>query len=122
MKCIKEPLELWDRNGTWLIILDDTGLLFTNQCGGYACNHPEARGFLVPANHLLGRVYFHFEETLLSHCDSGISHPIADLLDTLLDTHDLLVDRERLADCQEAWVYVKLPDGRKAVLTWENSD
>ena len=80
--------------------------------------------------------------TLVGYCDRGIDGETADFLDHLLDESrpafefPISVDRTRMAESQEAWVYVNVaapaPDQQasllegltpcNAVLTWLNSD
>jgi Family of unknown function (DUF6210) len=85
----------------------------------------------------------HFAGELQGRCDSGIESGTADFVDKVLAKSDytswIKVDRSRLSDCKEAWIYVNIDKGRVAraeiyakllpdlvpeagVLTWQNSD
>lgn len=37
-----------EQNFFGLIVVDDIGILFENQCGGVNCSHPQAIGFYIP--------------------------------------------------------------------------
>jgi hypothetical protein len=39
---------LWEAGGVGLIVSSPTGVVYTNQCGGTCCSHPELEGFYVP--------------------------------------------------------------------------
>lgn len=43
-------IELWDFNGAGVIFPAKTDLIWTNQCGGTCCTHPEMEGVFVPLN------------------------------------------------------------------------
>jgi len=111
----------------------------------YGCLHPEVEGAYVPVvNGLIDQ-----EAELTAYftgpkwggwCTDGIDEETAEFIDLVLQkspyTKRIKVDRARLADSHEAWVYVSLSatgddaaleeaDGfpsNAAVLTWENSD
>jgi hypothetical protein len=48
MKNHEDAVQLWDSDTVGLIVLDETGVRYTNQVGGTACGHPVATGFYVP--------------------------------------------------------------------------
>ena len=135
-----------------LIVSYPTGIEYTNQTGGYSCHHPSLEGFCVP---LAPSIYskarrewvslqdeldkiLGMESKYSGACWDGIDNEDADRLDALFEELDLgvVVDRNRLGDSEEAWVWVivtrdtfcfygKLGPsvaGHLAVLTWENSD
>ena len=132
-------IQIGEFDGLGLIIEYPSRVHYTNQTGGYACRHPVQEGaFIILDNtyHLGTRLEAHFTgEKWGGHCYDGIDVETADFVDDFL--HEtcsklLKVDRSRLKECQEAWVYViveqdktELPewniDGR-GVLTWNNSD
>lgn len=114
--------------------------MYSNQTCGHACAHSEAEGVLVAFNDdppldEPDRALWRRLSRLLENAPSLTTH-LADSVDAELaahvDTRCARVDRARLVDSHEAWVYVDL-DGDasdfltgfghvKAVLTWRNSD
>lgn len=132
----KPFVELYDFDGLGLIVLFPSGVIYTNQVGGYACLHPEAEGIFVPLSVRHKKISF----ALQQHFKGDWSHlkeSDADVVDKLLrsDNFDFIgVDRTKLEESFEAWVYVDIAEtsemlpilngfGRtKGVLTWENSD
>jgi hypothetical protein len=141
----KPLIQLWGGPRLGLIILRPSGVYYSNQTGGYACLHPTVEGVFVPI-----RVdELDLERELSEYftgakwqgwCCRGIDEETAIVIDGLLAqcdfTRGIRVDRNRLRDSHEAWVYVdyaNLPETEwrteisgfgacKAVLTWENSD
>lgn len=130
-------VELWRGVEPSLIVADNTGVTYSNQVGGYACNYPQAEGFLVPLGlpEAEARMAAHF--TGPAHngwCSNGITDEDANLLDELFSSRRIRVDRTRLGECQEAWVHVLMDEpgeigleegvliGASAILTWNNSD
>ena len=131
---------LWNVEGVVAIVLERSGVIYTNQTCGHACAHPEAEGVLVPFND--DPSLDEPEQALW--CRLGeilenahyLTPALADRVDAALasrpDTRCARVDRSRLADSHEAWVYVDItpdPSGLlqgfgevKAILTWPNSD
>jgi hypothetical protein len=130
-------------DGLGIIILYPSGVRYSNQVGGYATIFPEVEGVYVP----LVDSMVDQEELLRAHftgpkwsgqCYNGIDGEDADEIDRILglpfQTRIMKVERSRLADSCEAWVYVEIaaqPDeaypffgfGQCAgVLTWNNSD
>ena len=130
-----------------LIILEKTGVYYTNQAGGVACLHPIEEGYFVPFD--LGyRNWLELNWDLQKLGDGigtwiGLSSEDADKLDSLFEVHKvpLKVERALLGSSYEAWVYVRILDlggcgvefrGVKecsshddqplAVLVYENSD
>jgi hypothetical protein len=140
-------VRLWDHVGTGLILELPTGVRYSNQVAGVACEHPVCEGIFLPlgndldpADQLLGP-----QQALSELFDSSGNPPTmqqADRLDVLLARladgpfHQLtlVVDREQLANSREAWVHVVVACDEpaeivrgvafpaKAVLTWCNSD
>jgi HEAT repeat protein len=130
-------------HGLGVIVIYPSGVLYSNQVGGYATLTPEIEGVYVP----LINTEVHSEKMLWDHftgpkwkgsCADGIDTEDADVIDGVLKsaypTDLLTVDRSRLSESCEAWVYVDIApqphDGyplygfgeRKGVLTWYNSD
>ncbi len=112
-------IRLWDAPGLGLVILFPSGVVYSNQVGGHACLTPTIEGVYVP---LVDEVQDH-EKTLIEFftgpywngwCCDGIDEPTADFIDGVLSrslsTRFLRVDRTRLQDSCEAWVYVELSE------------
>lgn len=116
----KPLIRLWDSLGLGLIILAPSGVRYSNQAGGVCCLQPEEEGFFVPLHDEVKEQ----EKMLLDYfTPSGFADPdgidarTADFIDSVLElsttTRFLQVDRTRLADSVEAWVYVKVGDQPK---------
>lgn len=129
-----EHIELFD-DGVVLIAIEENGKLYTNQTGGCACRHPEVRGRIVEYEVFPGKTREEFDNDLLAYfcgpkhngwCFQGIDAEDADYLDKLFESYlgknSVIVDRERLKDSMEAWIYCKLGEGTRIVLTSNNSD
>lgn len=132
---------LWDMSDAALIVPRQTGVLYSNQVGGTACLQPSLEGILVPIAletpledqahalpAMLGKI---FED-----CADAMENAHADAVDSVMAsciyTQGITVDRSRMADSCESWVYVQLVETEygpikgiaesNAVLTWPNSD
>jgi len=141
-----QPLvRLWCLNGIGLIVAHPTGVQISNQVGGYACFHPSIEGVFVPLMEpevdQQTRLYRYFVgPKWQGHCYGWIDEETADFVDSVLDlsrtTKPIRVDRTRLQNSMEAWIYVvfdraarpddyalydQFPSGT-GVLTWANSD
>lgn len=134
-------VELDEFQGLGLILAYPSGVIYTTQAGGYCCLHQKIEGVFVPVStldshwqKLLDDHFFHGPKWA-GHCYKGIDEETADFLDTELETtyltQHLRVDRARLADSVEAWIYVRVAPARlwpsvdaeaSGVLTWNNSD
>jgi hypothetical protein len=137
-------IDLTDAAGFGLIVARPTGVSYFNQVGGVACLHKSLEGFYVPfwlneeqddLEPLRLTPLANLFVSLFGECGyyTGIDEKMADEADALLAsrflTRELLVDRTRLAETNEAWVWVT---GRceavselgeiAGVLTWQNSD
>lgn len=141
----KPVIQLWLGRQVGLIILRPSGVYYSNQTGGYACQHPLEEGVFVPIH----SCELDFGKALSEYftgskwngwCCDGIDEETAAFMDSLLKksglSNEIKVDRTRLKDSREAWVYVNVNTPAKtnwlsaisglglcsAVLTWENSD
>lgn len=126
-----------------LVIEHPSGVVYQNQVGGNVCEQARLEGVLAP----LGLEPSNVERIMrCSYGMQGITAGTADIIDSILASDSegkyVKVDRGRLDECLEAWVYVIVespmsPDpmetpeffggwcgfGRaRAVLTWPNSD
>ena len=142
----KPLIQLWQSRSLGLIVRHPSGVRYTNQTGGYACLHPEIEGVYVPLadaySEQVSRLAEHFVTRWGGHCYDGIDAETADFIEQVLRTswvaENLQVDRTRLEDSHEAWIYVRVPGSAdsgnprlqpfsgfldaEGVLTWENSD
>lgn len=137
---IEKEICLYGLDQAALILLSEKGVMYQNQAGGNACMQPKARGILVPVtnNPPLDNLYKgSLDYKLSSVCKNMIelTDENADQLDALLKSElhglSIVVDRNRLQESMEAWVFVGIQDGAEdikgfeessAILTWPNSD
>lgn len=108
-------ISLYSLTGLALLVRRASGVLYTNRAGGNYCMQPVEEGVLVPLDddegHLQDKLdaFFQRRGGLLDASD-------ADELDAILQTPEpprhiaptffLEVDRDRLRDSMEAWLYV----------------
>ena len=132
--------------GLGLIILQSSGAFYTHEIGGYGCHPAQAEGVFVP----LHRDPDDDQERLLTDhftgtkwngwCNAGIDEETAGYVDQVLslspETSYLTVDRTRLAESEEAWIYVDVHEPAelsahapihgfgecKGIFVWSNSD
>jgi hypothetical protein len=122
-----------------LVICCPSGVVYTNQSGGFGCFHPEAGGVFCPLPVKPGNAEVY---ALMHHFKgpwSSLTVEDADVVDRVLrgNGHTYLkVDRARLSGSYEAWVYVLIADAAQfgmsetfsgfgecqGILTWPNSD
>ncbi len=133
-------ITLWNIEGVGLIILQNSGVFYTNQTGGTTCAHPVAEGVFAPLNNSppLDRPDLS-TNTQLKRLLTGaqrLTPAEADAVDRILqasaDTNCVTVDRNHLSDSMEAWVYVDVKSNGdslisgfgccKGIITWSNSD
>lgn len=131
---------LWNLEGVVAIVLESSGVTYSNQTCGHACAQPEAEGILIPFNDdppldEPERALCYRLRSILENAHY-LTPELADRVDAVLavdaDTRCATVDRERLDDSHESWIYVDIapePSGLlrgfghvKAILTWPNSD
>ena len=140
----KKPLiELFSFSGIGLIFQCQSGVLYTNQVGGYACLQPEIEGVFMPlADEKFDKYHdlkrFFARGNWKGNCYNGINEETAKFVDSilfnLLGTQTVEVDKDKLFESNEAWIYVvAFDDGvtykqwegfgdATGVLTWMNSD
>lgn len=98
--------------GSGFILLSEHGRLWTNQVGGYACYHPEARGFFAPfrlPKDLDTALQAIFQGRFNGWCTPGdFDERAANAFDTAWDDEyiPVKVDRSQLSSACEAWVPV----------------
>ncbi|MFP2957696.1 DUF6210 family protein [Myxococcus sp. 1LA] len=139
-------IRLDDSGGLGLILLWPTGILYSNQTGGLSCLQPQAEGAFIPlVDELVAQA-----ELLRQHftgpkwqgaCSRGIDEETALEIERILGlshvTRELgvRVNRARLEESHDAWVFVDLPaqperalatvariPSSQGILTWANSD
>lgn len=131
----KPVIKLYDHVGTGLIFPWPSGVLYSNQTGGFSCLQPEMEGIFVPLGNSVeipSQVLISKEAQLFhyfSHAPwhgrgatSGLTTQDADFIDALLRRPPALdyirVDRDRLSESHEAWVQVVVaPDTDDAELS-----
>ncbi len=146
----KPCITLLESAGTGVIIEYPTGVVYANQVGGTLCRLPTLEGafapfrnyvltpsqeFASPENHLLD--YFKGPKYRGTGAIGGIDDEDGDYIDDVLAKAGvdgwIRVDRKRLNESCEAWVFVQVladinvcsgfgPYPRRGVLTWCNSD
>src|SRR5215204_4527094 len=115
-------INLYQLDGIGLIVSHSTGVLYSNQTGGYACLSPEFEGVFVPLKDPLVNQQEQLEKYFTGskwkgHCYNNIDIETADFIDKILKssylTSRLKVNREKLNESHEAWIHVNiLPDNR----------
>jgi hypothetical protein len=147
-------VQLWQAVGLFLIIEYPSGIAYSNQTGGTSCSHPKVEGLLVPLrNDIATRCLLSPENELYDYFEGpkycgtgaigGLDAEDVSFIESVLEKYRLSscisIDRSRLADSHEAWVYVKVegeersedalkvfaglgPYPRSGVLTWTNTD
>ena len=107
-----------------IIIICKTGFVYTNQTGGYGCNHSEIEGSLMPVcGGISSELENHFCGKWNGWCNDGIDEATAKFIDSLLTECSWLVDRNKLKESQEAWIFVNdTVTEMRGILTWMNSD
>ena len=143
-------IDLYWTTGAFVIVSRPTGIQYTNQTGGNACRHPCLEGFVVPIEcdeenpgAVQRRLTELFEGPVWQGGGArgeGISEDDAAYIDAALyqpPGWNISVDRSRLSDSDEAWVWVELHPSERdpdfplfsrmtppitGVLSWTNSD
>ena len=131
----KFVVQLWESQTASLLVEAPTGAIYTNQCGGTACSHPEVEGFEVPVSYFDdGEAYkllcdFWFEPVgdpcwvnLIEERLTALNTVVAGYINAPNNMH-MKVDESRIYTMAwgEAWVPVTSAYG-PGILTWMNSD
>ena len=133
-----------EHDGIGVIIKHPTGVLYSNQAGGMCCSHPEEEGYYLPLNDTFkwdDGNSFHDEICTfapqevsegviaeINDCLSGFNIYIdvpsrdARIIGRQFEQVGIEVDRDCLHELQEAWIPVRLSDGRTGVLAYVNCD
>jgi hypothetical protein len=152
-------------NTPCVIISKNNGVIYFNQTGGYACHDLEVEGFIIPLNYFFyikakdgeksnydnpywNKYSFqeYFDELFAplregtkynGHGYQGIDLEDVEYLEKAFndDFLEIKIDRDRLRECEEARIFVKIkmkqydqyygevePFCADGILTWENSD
>lgn len=142
----KPRILLWSLEYAGLIVLYPSGVIYQNQTDGVSCSQDCEEGIFVPLfnialpneNHETRLGLLHEElAKFFDGYSSPMSPKIADSMDSLLQNYlplrGIKIDRSRLYESKEAWVYINgvpldmadyagFGDSFDAVLTWPNSD
>lgn len=132
----KTFVELFDFDGIGLIISFPSGVIYTNQVGGFGCFHPELEGIFVPLSIGNKKILFALQQHFKGNWQH-IENSDAEIIDKLLRSDGfefIKVDRMKLNESFEAWIFVEIEElsrdlqllngfgNTKGVLTWMNSD
>lgn len=130
-----------------VIVIEESGQCWTSQSGGFACNHPKAKGRILHPSRKLAECFNDIEKYIYEKYrgymvneghffldkEEGddppdgklMSDQDADAVDAILASsgcaNELKVDRSRLKQSMEAWIY-GLMDGKPCVFVMCNSD
>jgi hypothetical protein len=138
---MKPIVRLWSLVGAGLIVPRSSGIIYTNQTDGYACDHPSLEGVFIP----LSNDYDHeryqdsLECKLCGIFPEGCGAPTPEMCDQFEhlfeqypETAGIRIDRDKVDESREAWIWVVLEESERhdfqgfghsaAVLTWPNSD
>lgn len=132
----KPIIALHNFDSLGVIVIFPSGVIYTNQAGGYACLHPEIEGVFVPLavghRKILFALQQHFNGNW-RHIEESDAKTINKLLKS--DGFGFIqVDKTILDESFEAWIYVEIEEiaetfplikgfGKtKGILTWANSD
>ncbi len=137
----KPTIRVWETESLGLIIKCKSGVQVSNQTGGHGCLHPELEGIYVPLRTKVEVLENYFTGPKWDGwCMEGIDQETADFIDDLLakepDAKFISVDRTRLKESHEAWVFVNIREPKvsvgwtvwsgfgttEGILTWPNSD
>ncbi len=127
----KKPfVRLYDAVGVGVIVHFPSGVIYSNQAGGHSCLQPEIEGVYVPIiNDVVdqeGMLNAYFTgHKWNGACSNGIDTADADFIDGVLNksvfTSFIKVDRTKLAQSYEAWIFVKLSDQPDSPVTTYDS-
>lgn len=115
---------LYDLEEPMLLISAKSGVLYQNQAGGNLCYQMELEGVLMPLG-ISTANSSSIEKLNFSSEKKGISRDVADAIDDILssetETKFLRVDRERMHESMEAWIYVRVTSSQGDFSTIESA-
>src|SRR6266498_164374 len=98
-----------------LIVEHPSGVLYENQTGGVSCGHPRLEGVLAPIE--VSEESKEQIQRLEYPVRPGIPAETADAIDALLAREPfarfIKVDRSRITESEEAWVFVLIEASEK---------
>ena len=135
-------IDLLEYRGAGLIVPCKSGVWIYNQVGGHACNDHGLEGVFVPIRWSTECLERHFTGPKWGGwCDSEIDAETADLIEAWVSDAcrnqrkgvPLKVNRDRMQQSQEAWIWMTLTGPTylclgivgfrgDVLLTWRNSD
>jgi len=130
----KRVIDLSGYDNLGIILKVQSGVFYTSQVAGYACQHPEIEGAFYPLAVKPGKAEVFSLRQRFKGPWNHIDEADAEFIDGVLhkDGHkNLSVDRTKLDDSYEAWVHLAVAAGAEdmsgfgdceAVLVWPNSD
>lgn len=140
----KPKISVFDTVGFGLIIAYPTGVIITNQTGGFMCEHPEIEGVYLPLRTQTDEVSVISPANELNRYfvsryakQQGLDEEDIDFIHKVLKKYRLdefiSVDKTRANESHEAWIYVTIhnqnqhllsnfPENLTGVITWQNSD
>lgn len=130
----KRVISLLDFDGVGIIVKSPSGVFYTNQAGGYACEQPEEEGVFFPLPVKPEKAELLALTQHVGGTWGHITESEADLIEKILrqNGHEKLsVNRHKIDQSFEAWVHIRVEAGAEGllgfgdcdgVLTWPNSD
>lgn len=104
-------VDMGEHNCDYLICKKETGVFYTSQCGGMACQHLEYEGFLMLVHEFSNEIDDH-EYGCLHIQDGGKREELAFEIDCLLRKYDGIIslrfDFDRIDELLEGWWPVKI--------------
>lgn len=124
MQTATKRIILYDLEEPMLLINTRSGVRYQNQAGGNLCYQVEIEGVLMPLGMSVDN-YRLLEELIPSFAGKGISEGIADAIDHIfaseIPTLFLRVDRDRMQESMEAWIYVQVSSSQGDFSTIESA-
>jgi hypothetical protein len=148
-KRVKVKINLWGIENIALLIIENENspVKYSNQTNGYACSHPEIRGYLIPiefkGNILNKFLNFGYKgsgwELDISFYDD-VPEIIKQLNDYFGEKYNFELDKSKIENNTESWIHLigrqnesnkpenvfdiiqEFPNKFNAILTWPNSD
>ncbi|MCL1806792.1 MAG: DUF1902 domain-containing protein [Oscillospiraceae bacterium] len=139
-------INLWSAENTVSIIIKDetSPVTYSNQTNGLACDHPKAKGYLVPVE-FRGRILVKFISTFGAgygwEPNESFYDDVPQIMKQLNDyfcDYVFELDESKMSENTESWVHLigrrnkpesnhrgilqGFPDTFNAILTWPNSD
>lgn len=119
-----KKISLFGLNQIALIILSQSGVVYDNQVGGNFCLQRSEEGFLAIIFDCTGMILKELAEYTVNKLklNQQDADHINDILCKYSSTCMLTVDKSRLEDSSEAWIYVEIANREELIKKLENSD